>query len=126
MRNVERELAAVENPKDRAALKAAIERTITDWRETLAGPHFHESRAILQQLVGPIRVLASGRKVVAYDVDSERIVPDFPLPDDESITVQWTTTVNMMGLIDAADHNRVASPTGPSPFTVAGSVVRAA
>ena len=81
-------------------LRAAVERQIDNWREVLQGPHLNESRMILQQLVGPIVVLAR-----THDDD----LPAEYLPDGAAFTVCRTATVNPAGLLDAADHNRMAS-----------------
>ena len=73
---------------------------------------------ILEQFVGPI-VVVGGYKVVVYDVDNERVIPDFPLDE----TIRWTANVNPAELLDG---NRVASLTGAAKRGRLAGVLRRA
>jgi hypothetical protein len=103
--------ALLNNPPDRTALRAAINRKVKEWRETLRSTHLAEARLILQQLIGPIVVYAK------HEGDTRPFVPDVDFVPSRLLAeeaVVWSATVNPVGLLRAADsnHMRMASPTG--------------
>jgi hypothetical protein len=119
LRAIERRLAAVVNPPDRSALRAAIAHKVKEWRETLRSTHLAEARLILQQLVGPIVVYEKRKGDTRPFVAKIDFVPARLLAEE---SVVWTADVNPLGLLRAADstllsgnHNRMASPTGGIP-----------
>ena len=51
---LDRRLAALAEPIDRAALRAALEQRAADWRQRLRSDYPDEARYVVQQLIGPL------------------------------------------------------------------------
>ena len=61
-----RRIAAMTEPPDRKALKAALQQRCKDWKKVLRSNHVEEARFVVRQLIGPITLLAGGKKKPAY------------------------------------------------------------
>jgi hypothetical protein len=51
---LDRRLAGLSEPIDRAALRAALDQRAADWRERLRSEYPDEARFVVQQLIGPL------------------------------------------------------------------------
>ena len=73
---LERRLAAIQEPIDRAQLEAALNTRAAEWRTRLRSEHPAEARFIVQQLIGPITLwsgtAADFDTADGYDADDRR------------------------------------------------------
>jgi hypothetical protein len=68
---LDRRLAVLAEPIDRAALKAALEQRCEDWQKRLRSEYADEARFVVQQLIGPL-TLWFGRAEDLFGTEEER------------------------------------------------------